>query len=150
MIDFSKDWGQEIAEISTRPEYQTAKVRITSSDIEDQGVYDIDTGEWSEGMATVVLYEGQARFVPIRWGVDARDTHIFNASTTTRLRVQVPESELQDEVPRGSLVTILEAPFAPHMVNATSVVVGGVQNSSNGSRNLETEWNSDLSKKRGV
>lgn len=150
MIDFSKDWGQEIAEISTRPEYQTGRVRITSSDIEDQGVYDIDTGEWSEGMGTVILYEGQARFVPIRWGVDARDTHLFNASTTTRLRVQVPESELPDEVPRGSLVTILEAPFAPHMVGATSVVVGGVQNSSNGSRNLETEWNSDLSKKRGV
>lgn len=147
MLAFGSDWGAEIADISERPEYQNCTVRISvSSEAGVKDEYDLETGEWTSSEVVEVLYEGRGRFAPIRWGVDARDTHIANASTTTRLRVQVPSGALQGVVPRGALVTILSAPFAPHMELETARVVGDIQNSSNGSRTLETEWNSDVRK----
>lgn len=148
MYDFGKAWGAEIADVSERPEYQSAVIRVTSADTDDTGYYDIGTGTWTGGKDPEVLFEGPARFAPIRWGVDARDTHLANASTTTRLRFQVPYAALQRDVPRGSLVEILAAPRAEHMVGETATVVGDIQNSSNASRSLETEWNSDVRGKK--
>lgn len=139
-----KTRGQHIAEQSTREDNQLARVRIELkvSD-KDRGTYNIDTGEYEGGKEPKVLYEGRARFAPIRWGVDSRNTHVFNSSTTTRLRFQLPYGSLPDDVPAGTRVWVIEAPYSPHMEGGCAVVTGDVMNDDNAARTLETEWNSD-------
>lgn len=145
MIDFfSMSWGQEIAEISTQPEFQAVVVRVELKNPEGKsGEFNFETNEYEDFEEPVVLYEGPARFAPIRWGVDSRNTHIFNSSTTTRLRFQFPYGVMQQNVPAASRIWIVEAPRSPHMIGGTAVVTADVQNSDNGARTLETEWNSD-------
>lgn len=144
MLSFSNlSWGQEIAGVSETEEFMPAVVRITLQNA-TKGEYNIDTGKWEGGTEAETIYEGRARMAPIRWGVDAKESQVFNASTTVRMRVQIPQAANLTDVPRGTRVKVIEAPRAQHMVGATFVVTLDAQNSDNGARNLETEWNSDV------
>jgi hypothetical protein len=57
------DWADEIAAVSTLPEFQNAAVVIYTPG--ELGDYDPDTGEYEEGDATL-LYSGRCRVVGLR------------------------------------------------------------------------------------
>ena len=136
--------GREVGEVSSRQEYQTGVVEVylPSTDA-SAGEYDIETGEWSGGTDPVLIYRGQARWVPIRWTVDARNTNVYNASSTGNVRVQIPQLAITTIVPRTSRIVVKEAPTSPQNVGRTFIVVSDLQNSDNGTRSFECEWNTD-------
>ena len=144
MLDFSKSWGQEIAEITSKAEFEPALVRVIDPDSGTTGYYDVDENEWVGGTDPEPLYEGRARFAPIRWGVEARDTHLFNSSTTTRIRFQFGDPSFpKDELPSGTLIEVVEAPTSPSMEGRVAVVTNDLVGSSQATRTVETEYNHD-------
>lgn len=153
MYDFGRGYGAEIASESTRAEYQSGEVRVyLPADPKNRGKYNTNTGKFEGGAEPTVIYEGPARWAEIRWAVHSRDTHIFNASTTARFRVQLPFRDeiiamgypkALEPVPHGAVVLITKAAKAPHMVGTSGRVTADVQNSNNGARTLETAWDND-------
>lgn len=136
--------GREIGEVSTLEEYQTGTVVIFfPSDLASTGEYNVDTNTWSGGSQPTPRYSGQARWAPIRWTVESRNTNIYNASSTGNIRVQIEQGALPVQVPRTSRIVVTECPTSPQSVGRTFIVVSDLQNSDNGSRSFECEWNTD-------
>lgn len=130
------NWADEIAEVSELPEFQTAVIRIVNPNLIERE-YDEDTATWTitgEG----VIYEGQARVIPVRWGVQSGGESQANATTLGAMRVQIPRTVASDiRVNKGFKVFVDESPHNLSLVNRIFAVTSDLQGSSSASRTFE-------------
>ena len=141
MKSFSASWFEEIADVSSRAEFQRAVIRLTLPG-PGEPVYDWDTGEY-EPVEDTVLYEGQARVIGVRWGVGNGGESQANAKTVTAIRVQVPRNAV-GRVNTGAVIAVLSSDANPAMVGLQYRVTSDLQGSSAASRTFEASLDGDV------
>lgn len=105
-------------------------------------VFVYDNG-WKELPADMKLYEGRARFIPVRAGVWQGGEAQLNATTIRAVRFQVPMDELPGRVYAGSIITFLTAPRNPNLVGRTAKVTDDFQGSMTASRTIHAMMDAD-------
>lgn len=131
------NWADEIAEVSELPEFQTATIRIVDPSAVTPDDYDEDTATWNiDGVS--VIYNGQARVIPVRWGVQSGGESQANATTLSAMRVQIPRTMATDiRVNKGFHVFVDASPYNLSLVNRMFTVTSDLQGSSSASRTFE-------------
>lgn len=146
-FDFNtSSWNDRIAEISTRPEFQRAQIRILDPSLLENSDYDIETGEWTdEGDA--VIYTGRARVIGVRWGVQSGGESQANATTVSAIRVQIPQHAV-GRVKKGCKVFV---DSAPNLVLSSYIftVTSDMQGSSDAARTFECSLDIDVERSDG-
>lgn len=132
-VSFAKPFYEIIAETSTRPEYQTAIIRIEGPSLVTS-TYDIETGEYTN-VGDPVIYSGQARVIGVRWGVHTGGESQANATTISAVRVQIPRGGVS-RVKRGCKVYVESAPN-PVLQGYVFTVTSDMQGSSDAARTFE-------------
>lgn len=105
-------------------------------------VFVYDDG-WQSLPSDMRLYEGQARFIPVRAGVWQGGEAQLNATTIRAVRFQVPMALLPGRVYAGSIVEILSAPRNPNLVGRTAKVTDDFQGSMTASRTIHAMMDAD-------
>lgn len=132
---FNKDWAEEIAKISTRPEFQTAEITIRDPRL-DETTIDYDTGEMIVTPGPPV-YEGRARVIGLG-RPSTQDGGQMNLSSVVGVRVQVPREGTTDLVVRkGMILSVTSAPRQPRLMDYVFTAVGDFQGSSSAARTFE-------------
>ena len=90
MYEFPTEWPDEIAEVSTDPEYQNALVTLIDPERVVDGEYDTETGEYGPVTDDGSVWHGRARLIGVRWGVTRLNEDTWNADTQTAIRAQFP------------------------------------------------------------
>lgn len=141
-FDFNtSSWPDRVAQVSTRPEFQRAVIRIEDESLLTQSDYDIETGEWTiEG--DPVIYSGQARVIGVRWGVQSGGESQANATTISAIRVQIPQHAV-GRVKKGCKVFVESAPN-PVLQNYIFTVTSDMQGSSDAARTFECSLDIDV------
>lgn len=130
------NWADEIADVSELPEFQTATIRIVNPNLIDSD-YNEDTAQW-EITGDGVIYNGQARVIPVRWGVQSGGESQANATTLSAMRVQIPRTTATDiRVNKGFHVFVDASPYNLSLVNRMFTVTSDLQGSSSASRTFE-------------
>ena len=147
---FKTTWNDAIAEVSTREEFQTARIRIEDPSLLTQSDYDIETGEWTI-IGDPVIYPvgdetGQARIIGVRWGVQSGGESQANATTISAIRVQVPQHAV-GRVKKGCKVFVGSAPNTV-LQGYVFTVTSDMQGSSDAARTFECAL--DIDSIRGV
>lgn len=140
------NWADEIAKVSTQPQYQRAIIRIEDSSLLTQSDYDLETGEWTlEG--DPVIYpvgdeDGRARIIGVRWGVQSGGESQANATTISAIRVQIPQHAV-GRVKKGCKVFVESA---PNLVLSSYIftVTSDMQGSSPAARTFECSLDIDV------
>lgn len=136
MYEFS-EWTDEIAEVSEQ--YQNATVTVFDP---SQVTKEWIGGEWVvTGDGTVVT--GQARIMPMRWGVNRENTDIANSETATAILVQFAKKSV-DRLPRGSKMRVDECEDNPTLETYLFSLTSGLQGSNAASRTFEFAVSGDL------
>lgn len=139
MLKFDTDWPSEISEISTLPEFQNSEVRITLPST--QGEYDVDTGEWTYP-DPVVLYEGQARIIGVRWGVFYTGQTQANSRSEKAIRFQIPYQGT-GRVNVGAVVKVTACERNPVLMEYAFTISNDLQGSNAAARTLEASMAGD-------
>lgn len=138
------NWADEIAEVSELPEFQTAKIRIVDPNLFTRD-YDEDTATWTI-TGDGVIYDGQARVIPVRWGVHSGGESQANATTLSAIRVQIPRTTATDiRVDKGFKVFVDESPHNLSLGDRMFAVTSDLQGSSSASRTFECMADVDAS-----
>lgn len=137
------NWADEIAELTELRAYQSADIRIWDPAAEEPE-YDANTGRYTDVGRPRYIYEGQARVIGVRWGNDRTNTQISNPSTTSSVRVQIPQAALPVNIVRGTLVGVVGAPHNPSLVGKVFVITSDFQGGSAATRSFEAELNGDF------
>jgi len=143
---FKAAWNDAIAEVSTREEFQTARIRIEDPSLLTQSDYDIETGEWTI-VGDPVIYPvggetGQARIIGVRWGVQSGGESQANATTISAIRIQVPQ-HVVGRVKRGLKVHVTSSPQNPTLTNFVFTVNSDMQGSAAAARTFECSLDLD-------
>lgn len=145
---FGKKWNDAISDVSTLPEFQTARIRIEDPSLLTK-VYDIETATWViTGDAQVYPTGseiGQARIIGVRWGVQSGGESQANATTITAVRIQVPQHAV-GRIKRGLKVFVDEAPDNPTLKNFGFTITSDMQGSSAAARTFECALDLDYRK----
>lgn len=134
--------ADEIAVESTRPEFQRAVIRIFDESAATLVTpYDIETGIgpiYTGGD----IYEGQARVIRVRWGVQSGGESQANATTISAIRVQIPQ-HAAGRVKKGCKVFVASA---PNLVLSSYIftVTSDMQGSSPAARTFECALDIDV------
>lgn len=143
MYEFPTEWPDEIAEVSTLPEYQNATVTLIDPDLVVE-TYDTETGEYtveSDGE----VWSGQARIIGVRWGVNRLNEDTWNADTQTSIRVQFPrDPELLDyRIRRGVVLRVDECVRNPVLQTYVLTATSDLQGSNSAARTVQFAMSSD-------
>lgn len=136
------NWADEIVEVSTQAQYQRAIIRIFDQSAATLVTpYDIDTGIgpiYTGGD----IYEGQARVIGVRWGVQSGGESQANATTISAIRVQIPQHAV-GRVKKGCKVFVESA---PNLVLSSYIftVTSDMQGSSPAARTFECSLDIDV------
>lgn len=105
-------WYDRIRQETEKPEYQTAIIKILDRSLVTEGEYNFDTGEWDGAVnpEDATVYEGRARIITTRWGVDRNEDKFANPDTLMPVRIQLPRDDLPGMVRKGCIVVIFSAP----------------------------------------
>lgn len=138
-------WYDEIREISESPEFQTATIKILDRSLIEEGEYDSSTDTYIGGTseADAIVYEGRARVIGVRWGVDRTETNLSNPQTLLPIRLQIPRDDFPGSVPRGAIVTITEAPNEALVGRPMSITLD-IHGSSAASRTFQCRLSGDF------
>lgn len=140
MSRFAKHWTDEIAEISTREEFQNALIEIWGAS--EEAVYDIDTGEWTYPTNPEPIYVGRARIIDVRWGVSYGGESQGNAKTVTSIRVQVPKNSV-GKILKGAGVTVISSQDNPSLGGTRFKITSGLQGTAQAARTFEAAVDGD-------
>lgn len=147
----TSSWSDRIAQVSTRPEFQRAQIRILDPSLLTDEDYDIETGEWS-GEGDPVIYpigdeDGRARIIGVRWGVQSGGESQANATTISAIRVQIPQRAV-GRVKKGCKVFV---DSAPNLVLSSYIftVTSDMQGSSDAARTFECSLDIDVEREDG-
>lgn len=136
-------WSQEIAAETGKPEYQTCEIVITDPSLVTVE-YDIDTAVSTEtGDGT--LYEGQARLIAVRRGVNYEGASQGNSKTITSIRIQIPGQELPVTLRKGTTAVVTSAPLNRTLENYLFYLASDVHGSSAATRTFEFNLDGDTS-----
>lgn len=131
-------WTDAVRAISERPEFQTSVIRIEDPSLVTEGEYDPVTNTWGESSGDPVLYEGQARIIPVRDGSFTANDNQANPTTLVPIRVQIPRDASTDiRIRRGCKVFVVSAPDALHLTDRLFTISSDLQGSSAGARTFE-------------
>lgn len=136
---FTSRWTDDIAEVSTRPEFQNATVEITFAT--SDGEYDIDTGQGGNRVIET-LYEGQARVIAVRTSVFRQAAAQMNSHVSEFVRVQIPKNAT-GRVLTGAVVRIITAPDTPALEGRRLMVNSDFHGASSAARTLECGYDND-------
>lgn len=132
---FNKDWAEEIAEVSTRPEFQTSEIEIVDPSLIETE-WDFETGDeivTGDG----VIYAGRARVIGISGGNNQNGAQ-YNPTTLIGVRVQIPrEGTTSLEVRKGMTARVTSAPRQPRLMDYVFTAVSDFQGSSSAARTFE-------------
>lgn len=136
----TSSWSDRIAQVSTRPEFQRAQIRILDPSLLENEDYDIETGQWSN-QGDPLVYSGQARVIGVRWGVQSGGESQANATTISAIRVQIPQRAV-GRVKKGCKVFV---DSAPNLVLSSYIftVTSDMQGSSDAARTFECSLDID-------
>ncbi|QDK01432.1 hypothetical protein SEA_LEEROYJENKINS_35 [Microbacterium phage LeeroyJenkins] len=140
------NWADEISEISTQPEFQSAQIRIEDPSVLTSKKYDVETATWTI-TGDPVVYEGQARVIGVRWGVQSGGESQANATTISAIRVQIPQHGA-GRVKKGCKVFVDSSPnlvLSSYLFTVTS----DMQGSSPASRTFECSLDIDVERTDG-
>lgn len=142
---FKTTWNDAIVEVSTREEFQTARIRIEDPSLLVKG-YDLETGKWTITGDAVVYpladENGQARIIGVRWGVQSGGESQANATTISAIRIQVPQ-HVVGRVKRGLKVHVTSSPQNPTLTNFVFTVNSDMQGSAAAARTFECSLDLD-------
>lgn len=142
---FKTTWNDAIAEVSTREEFQTARIRIEDPSLLVKD-YDIATGKWTiTGDADIYPVgdeTGQARIIGVRWGVQSGGESQANATTVTAIRIQIPQHAV-GRVKRGLKVHVTSSPENLTLTNYVFTVNSDMQGSASAARTFECSLDVD-------
>lgn len=142
LLDFTTDhWSKEIGDVTESPEFQTCTVQIVDpTQIEVD--YNVDTGETTE-TGDGKIYEGRARLIAVRRGVNFEGSNQGNSKVITAIRVQIPRGELPIRVKKGTVARVLSAPMNPTLETYVFYMSSDVHGSSAASRTFEFNLDGD-------
>lgn len=168
---FKTTWNDAIAEVSTRPEFQTARIRIEDPSRVTKD-YNVETGKWTitgdaviypnwvdlgygglpygvgyYGGQKIGFVPGQARIIGVRWGVQSGGESQANATTITAIRVQIPQHAV-GRVKKGCKVFVESAPNTV-LQNYIFTVTSDMQGSSDAARTFECSLDIDSARAEG-
>lgn len=134
-VRFGDNWGEEIAKISTREEFQNCKIQIIDPNavVYDQE-YDPLTDTYGEIVNDGEVYFGQARYIPVRAGVPVQGEAQANATTLRYSRVQIPPGSGPKNINKGFSVLFAEVPKNPSLEGRRATVLEDYQGSTIASR----------------
>ena len=143
MYQFTDDWAQEIADESTRSEYQNATVSLIDPALV-VSTYDIATGVTTTTDDGVV-WIGQARIIDVRWGTNRENSDTLNADTNVSVRVQFPSdpdfsrSGVDGEymVRRGMKLKVISSPRNRSLERRIMACTSDIQGSMAASRTVQ-------------
>ena len=142
---FKTTWNDAIAEVSTREEFQTARIRIEDPSLLSRE-YNVATGKWTiTGDSRIyprVGESGQARIIGVRWGVQSGGESQANATTISAIRIQVPQ-HVVGRVKRGLKVHVTSSPQNPTLTNFVFTVNSDMQGSAAAARTFECSLDLD-------
>lgn len=141
-IDFSKvTWADEISQVTGQKEYQTCEIEIRdhSQEVDE---YNYDTGAYTV-TGTILAYEGQARFIPVRAGVFQGGEAQLNTTTIRAVRLQIPPEEKALRIKAGMIVTFIDAPGNLNLKGRTAKTNDDFQGSSGASRTFHATMDAD-------
>lgn len=144
MLKFDSDWPDEIAEISTLPEFQNAEIRITLPGTRE---YDVDTGTWI-GNPPEIVYEGQARVIGVRWGISYTGQSQGNSRDVKAIRFQLPYQGT-GRVRRTASVRVTSSPRIPSLTEFTFAITNDFQGSNAAARTFEATLDGDSEASNG-
>ena len=143
VYQFTSGWTEEIAEVSTLPEFQNLTVKIIDPSKVEGLEYDIDTGVIKYTFDGTI-WTGQARLVAIRWGVNRENSETANSNTIVSIQVQFPhdvnfdtEAEPRYLLQRGITMTIVESPGNSALLNRVFTVTSDIQSGATAARTIE-------------
>lgn len=146
------NWADEIADESTKPEYQQAVIRIfDKSQATLVTPYDIETGIgpiYTGGdIYPIDDEDGRARIIGVRWGVQSGGESQANATTISAIRVQIPQHAV-GRVKKGCKVYVESA---PNLVLSSYIftVTSDMQGSSSAARTFECSLDIDVERTDG-
>lgn len=131
MMSFSdKSWTDEIAEVTGDPEYQNVSVTLNQPGVISG--YDVDTNLPTYSQQPVVVYTGQARLKPIRWGMNKENNEGSNPTTLKSVLVQFPKNAEFQGYPRRGFTLTVETPvenplLSNRLFTLTSTLQGGAK-----------------------
>lgn len=140
----AKHWTDEIRAVTDSEEFQTCKIQVINPDLVIAGEYDWETGErdgedWSEA----ILYEGRARFIPVRASVFEGGEGQANAMFIRVGRIQIPHSENALRLSTATYVKFTEASRNPTLLSRTARVSDDFQGSSIATRTFNVVLDAD-------
>lgn len=139
-LKFADNWAQEVADVSTLPEFQNATVEIIQPGI--QGTYDPVEDAYVGGVPETSHYLGQARVIGVRWGTNNPNATQNNPTTISAVRVQLPFNAVS-RVDRGWKVFVREADRNPALTNRVLTVTSDLQGAAAAARTLECSVDMD-------
>ena len=143
MLSFSgKHWSEQIADITSRPEFQTATVRLEDPNRLTPGDLNEETWEY-EYSGNPVVYEGRARIIGVRWGVGSGGESQANAKTLKAIRVQFPPQAV-DRIRKGFALYVTECERNPVLTEYVFLATNDFQGSSAATRTVEFALDSDV------
>lgn len=133
-VNFTKNWNDEIAEITGQAEYQTCTITIIDPELMVGGVYNPSDNTYSPITEDGEVYSGQARFIPIRAGLQQGGESQANATTIRNVRFQLPQFDGPLYIRKGLNVQFSTAPRNPSLVGRWATVMDDFQGSSAATR----------------
>lgn len=133
------NWADEIAEVTTDPEFQTATIRIFRVKI--AGEWDMETNIRT-GQVIETVYDGQARLVPVRWSTFQQAAASMNTRAEQSIRIQIPKDAVSRAL-TGWMVEVTAAPRNPGLVGRTLKVQADFQGSSSAARTFDCAYDND-------
>lgn len=146
MVMKKKAWYDRVRDVSERPEFMTATIKIVDRSLlpEPSDNYDFETDTYLNVDDTPgIIYEGRARIISTRWGVDRNEDKFANPDTLSPVRVQVPRDDLPGIVKKGCIITVLSAPNEA-VVGRPMSVTADFHGASAASRTIQCRMSGDV------
>lgn len=156
-VSFSQNWNNEIAAETEKDEYQTCTISILDpnevwypgpnydtdpTDLTKKG-YDPLTNTYLEPVIDGIVYEGRARFIPVRAAIYHGGESQANAMTVRAMRFQLPQFEGPLYIRMGLKVQFQAAPRNPSLVGRWASVTDDFQGSSAATRTFNASMDID-------
>lgn len=165
VVSFSKPWFEVIADVSTLPVFQNCVVQVVDpsavrypgetypvdpndpqpgedvNDVVSNG-YDYLTDTVKTPVVDGVVYEGRARYIPVRAGIYHGGESQVNSMITRSMRFQFPKDAL-GRVSKGWVVRFVSARGNPSLVGRWGTVSDDFQGGSSAARTVNVFMDSD-------
>lgn len=142
-----KTWADEITSVTDSEEFQTCKIKVTDNSNTKQ-VRNPETGEITVSGA-VVVYEGRARFIPVRSSVFEGGEGQANAMSIRAARIQIPASYTGRRFNSACTVQFTEAPNNEALLTRIARVSEDFQGSTTATRTFHVYLDGDAEVSNG-